>query len=84
MRFLYRSLRFLSILYALRATFGASTKGTEESSWLTWMKAQSVAEGLHWPIASAISVVLLIAIGIAGEKMGPNTPQANVESPYLR
>ena len=32
----------------------------------------------------AISIVLLIVIGAAGENVGPNTPQANVESTYLR
>ena len=33
---------------------------------------------------AAISIVLLIVIGGAGENVGPNTPQANVEAKYLR
>ena len=33
---------------------------------------------------AAVSIVLLIVIGVAGENVGPNTPQANVESKYLR
>ena len=33
---------------------------------------------------AAISIALLIVVGVAGENVGPNTPQANVESKYLR
>jgi hypothetical protein len=33
---------------------------------------------------AAVSIVLLIVVGVAGENVGPNTPQANVESKYLR
>ena len=35
-------------------------------------------------IVAAIWIVLLIVTGGAGENVGPNTPQANVESKYLR
>jgi hypothetical protein len=43
--------RSLSILYGHHATFSASKKRKEKSPWLTWMKAQWVAEGLLWPLA---------------------------------
>ena len=33
---------------------------------------------------AAISIVLLIVIGVADENAGTNTRQANVESPYSR
>ena len=39
---------------------------------------------LAFGIMATISIVLLIVIGVAGENVGPNTPQANVESKYLR
>ena len=39
---------------------------------------------LAFGIVAAIWIVLLIGIGGAGENVGPNTPQANVESKYLR
>jgi len=39
---------------------------------------------LAFGIVAAIWIVLLIVIGGAGENVGPNTPQANVESKYLR
>ena len=35
-------------------------------------------------IVAAIWIVLLIVVGVAGENVGPNTPQSNVESRYLR
>jgi len=38
---------------------------------------------LAFGIVAAIWIVLLIVIG-ADENVGPNTPQANVESKYLR
>jgi len=33
---------------------------------------------------AAISIALLIVVGVAGESVGPNTRHANVESSYLR
>jgi hypothetical protein len=39
---------------------------------------------LAFGIVAAIWIVLLIVTGGAGENVGPNTPQANVESKYLR
>jgi hypothetical protein len=39
---------------------------------------------LAFGIVATISIVLLVVIGVAGENVGPNTPQAKVESPYLR
>ena len=39
---------------------------------------------LAFGIVATISIVLLVVIGVAGENVGPNTPQAKVESTYLR
>jgi len=39
---------------------------------------------LAFGIVAAIWIVLLVVIGVAGENVGPNTPQPKVESPYLR
>jgi len=39
---------------------------------------------LAFGIVAAISIVLLIVIGVTGENVGPNTRQANVESSYPR
>jgi hypothetical protein len=39
---------------------------------------------LAFGIVATISIGLLIAIGVAGENVGPNTPQLLAESPYLR
>ena len=39
---------------------------------------------LAFGIVATISIVLLVVIGVAGENVGPETPQAKVESPYLR
>jgi hypothetical protein len=39
---------------------------------------------LAFGIVAAISIVLLIVIGVASENVGPDTRQANVESSYSR
>jgi hypothetical protein len=47
-----------------------------------------VSMGSRRPILAfgiaAISIVLLIVIGVAGENVGPDTRHANVGSSYLR
>jgi hypothetical protein len=73
---------FLSIPYGLHATFGASNKRKGE---LVMANMDEVSRSiLAFGIVAAIWIVLLIVTGGAGENVGPNTPQANVESKYLR
>ena len=39
---------------------------------------------LVFGVVAATLTALLILIGVAGKNVGPNTPQVNVESKYLR
>jgi hypothetical protein len=73
---------FLSILYGLHATFSVSNKRKGE---LIMANMDEVSRSIWaFGIVAAIWIVLLIVVGVAGENVGPNTPQANVESRYLR
>jgi hypothetical protein len=75
----------LSILYGLHATFSASNKRKGE---IAMANMDEVSMGARRSVLAlgiaAISIVLLIVIGVAGENAGTNTRQANVESPYSR
>jgi hypothetical protein len=76
--------RFLSILYVLHSMSSASNKRKGE---LVMANMDEVSKESRRPILAfgiaAISIVLLIVIGVAGENVGPNT-QVNGESSYLR
>ena len=79
------TLRFLSIPYGLHATSSASNKGKGE---LVMANMGEVSKDSRRSILAfgiaAVSIVLLIIIGVVGENGGSNTPQTNVESSHPR
>ena len=78
--------RFLSILYDLHAKFSASNRRKGEIGMADMDEGSmgSRSSALAFSIVAAISIILLIVIGVVGENVGPDTRQANVESSYSR